>query len=27
VNHVRVALVHDSDTTGEALRRIVARLG
>ncbi|HET7852098.1 MAG TPA: aminotransferase class I/II-fold pyridoxal phosphate-dependent enzyme [Methyloceanibacter sp.] len=27
VNHVRVALVHDSDTTGEALRRIVATLG
>jgi N-succinyldiaminopimelate aminotransferase len=27
VNHVRVALVHDSDTTGEALGRIVATLG
>jgi aspartate/methionine/tyrosine aminotransferase len=27
VNHVRVALVHDSATTGEALGRIVATLG
>jgi aspartate/methionine/tyrosine aminotransferase len=27
VNHVRVALVHDSKTTGEALGRIVATLG
>jgi N-succinyldiaminopimelate aminotransferase len=27
VNHVRIALVHDSDTTGEALGRIVATLG
>jgi len=27
VNHVRVALVHDSNTTGEALGRIVATLG
>jgi aspartate/methionine/tyrosine aminotransferase len=27
VNHVRVALVHDSSTTGEALERIVATLG
>jgi N-succinyldiaminopimelate aminotransferase len=27
VNHVRVALVHDSGTTGEALGRIVATLG
>jgi aspartate/methionine/tyrosine aminotransferase len=26
-NHVRVALVHDPKTTGEALQRIVATLG
>ena len=26
-NRVRVALVHDSETTGEALGRIVATLG
>ena len=26
-NHVRVALVHDPETTGEALTRIVATLG
>jgi aspartate/methionine/tyrosine aminotransferase len=26
-DYIRVALVHDADTTGEALRRIVATLG